>query len=71
MPNSTLYWTNVPALIHSLSWVTEKLSLTLRELGTAIRGFGARNDNTSFHLNFARSGLKTAGFLYQRPALHH
>ena len=34
-------------------------------------GFGTRNDNSSFLLNFARSRrLRVAGSWYQRPALH-
>ena len=32
MPNSTLYWTSVPVVMHSLSWATLMLSLALKGL---------------------------------------
>ena len=32
--NSTLYWTDVPVMVHSLSWATLMLSSTLRGLAT-------------------------------------
>ena len=73
MPNSTLYWTSVPVVMHSLSWATLMLSLAPKGLAVKCVGphsSGTRNDNSSFLLNFSRSRLRIAGSWYQRPAQH-
>ena len=75
MPNSTLYWTSVPVVMHSLSWATLMLVTGTKRAGYEIcvgpHGSGTRNDNSSFLLNFARSRrLRIAGSWYQRTALH-